>query len=181
MRQRIAILALFTLCLASHGAELESRALTHYVPQDLLESIVRKEEWTEIVLKPYNGVRKGDIARIWAGGMIDHGNGNQPGVNVAGPSGPTIKIPAAESLRMGLTPDPDHAYAVLFKTDDGKIHRSEASGKPLQIPLASDGARLWIGFNDLKGRYNDNHLGKGRRYELDPLWVRIEVIRITVD
>jgi hypothetical protein len=40
---------------------------------------------------------------------------------------------------------------------------------------------LWIGFNDERGRYLDNHLGKGRRHELDPLWVRVEVVRIIVD
>ena len=34
---------------------------------------------------------------------------------------------------------------------------------------------------DEKGRYNDNHLGKGKRHELDPLWLRVEVVRITVD
>ena len=48
------------------------------------ESIVRKEGWHEIVLKPYGGVRKGDKARIWAGGLIDRGGGDQPGSVVAG-------------------------------------------------------------------------------------------------
>jgi hypothetical protein len=28
---------------------------------------------------------------------------------------------------------------------------------------------------------HDNHLGKGRRHELDPLGMRIEVVRIIVD
>lgn len=179
--RRAAVLALFGICLAGRAAELESRALTHYLPQDLLESIVRKEGWTEIVLKPYNGVRKGDIARIWSGGMIDHGGGNQPGVNVAGPSGPTARVAPAEASRMALTQEPVQAFALLFKTDDGKAHRCAAQGTPLQVPLSKDGARLWVGFNDFKGRYQDNHLGKGRRHELDPLWVRIEVIRIVVD
>src|SRR5262245_17639387 len=32
-----------SLVFAASAAEMESRALTHYVPQDLLESIVRKE------------------------------------------------------------------------------------------------------------------------------------------
>ena len=47
--------------------------------------------------------------------------------------------------------------------------------------MTKDKEKLWIGFNDEKGRYQDNHLGKGRRHELDPLWVRIEVVRMTVD
>ena len=54
-------------------------------------------------------------------------------------------------------------------------------GKPLQITLTKENARVWIGFNDAKGAFNDNHLGKGRRHELDPLWIRVEVIRIVVD
>ncbi len=54
-------------------------------------------------------------------------------------------------------------------------------GKPLEIKLTKDNERLWVGFNDERGRYLDNHLGKGKRHELDPLWVRIEVIRIVVD
>ena len=44
-----------------------------------------------------------------------------------------------------------------------------------------DGERLSIGFNDERSRYHDNRIGKGRRHELDPLWVRFEVVRITVD
>ncbi|MBM4071497.1 MAG: hypothetical protein FJ271_21560 [Planctomycetes bacterium] len=178
--RRTAILGLLVIPLAAQAAELESRALTHYIPQDLLETVVRKEGWTEIVLKPYNGVRKGDIARIWSGGVIDHGGGNQPGVNVAGPQGMGDKV-QADASRLSLSQDVKHGFALLFKTDDGKIHRCAPPGKPLQVPLTTDGARLWIGFNDQKGRYSDNHLGRGRRYELDPLWVRIEVVRIVVD
>jgi len=41
--------------------------------------------------------------------------------------------------------------------------------------------RLWVGFNDERGRYRDNHLGRGLRHEFDPLWVRVEVVRIVVD
>ena len=55
------------------------------------------------------------------------------------------------------------------------------TGKPLEIKLTQDKERLWIGFNDERGRYHDNHLGRGRRHELDRLWVRIEVVRIIVD
>jgi hypothetical protein len=179
--RRAAMLTLFAICFTGQAAELESRVFTHYLPQDSLESIVRKEGWTEIVLKPRNGVRKGDIVRIWSGGMIDHGNGIQPGIHVAGPSGPGDKAPSADVSRMALTQEGEHAFALLFKCDDGMIHRCAAAGKPLHVPLGKDGARLWIGFNDLKGRYADNHLGKGRRYELDPAWVRIEVVRIIVD
>jgi len=163
------------------AADLESRALTHYVPQDLLETIVRKEGWTEIVLKPYNGVRKGDIVRVWAGGMIDHGGGNVPGVNVAGPTGGDAGPMGFDPAKLSLSANPKHACAILFKTEDGVPHACTAVGKPMQIPLTKDGARLWIGFNDEKGAFMDNHLGKGRRHELDPAWVRIEVIRMIVD
>ncbi len=173
-----AILLLLALALTSGAADLESRALTHYIPQDLLETIVRKEGWTEIVLKPYDGVKKNDIARIWSGGMIDYGNGNQPGLHVSGPDG--AKVPPAEASRMALSPQADLAYALLFKTEDGVLYKP-APGKPLEIRLTKAGSRLWVGFNDQRGRYADNHLGKGRRYEMDPLWVRVEVIRIIVD
>ena len=174
----VAILLLLTLALSCSAADLESRALTHYIPQDLLETIVRKEGWTEIVLKPYDGVKKGDIARIWTGGVIDHGNGNQPGVNVAGPDG--AKVSAAEAAKMALSPQADLAYALLFKAEEGMLHKP-MPGKPLEIRLTKAGARLWVAFNDQRGRYADNHLGKGRRYESDPLWVRVEVIRVIVD
>ena len=83
--------------------------------------------------------------------------------------------------KLVLSSDPSHAYAIVFKTEDGKIHKCVAPGKPLEFPLGKEGARLWIGFNDAKGQFRDNHLGKGRRHELDPAWVRVEVIRIIVD
>src|SRR5262245_50537465 len=63
------------------AAELESRVLTHYLPQDFLETAIRTEGWTEIPLKVNGGLRKGDVIRIWAGGSIDRGNGDQPGQN----------------------------------------------------------------------------------------------------
>jgi hypothetical protein len=172
------VLSFLILALTASAADLESRALTHYVPQDLLENIVRKEGWTEITLKPYDGVKKNDIARIWTGGVIDHGNGNQPGVHVTGPDG--VKVTPAEAAKMAMSPQPDLAYALLFKTEDGVLHKP-VPGKPLEIRLTKAGAKLWMAFNDQRGRYTDNHLGKGRRYELDPLWVRVEVIRIIVD
>src|SRR5262245_45216780 len=129
MRSLCCVVVLWLVFVAS-AAEMESRALTHYVPQDLLESIVRKEGWTEIVLKPYNGVRKGDKARIWAGGLIDRGGG-QPGAVVAGPAGPDAK-PTVDGAKFALSSDPAHAYAILLKTDDGKLHKCVAPGKPLE-------------------------------------------------
>jgi hypothetical protein len=176
----LTIILLLSVLAGAPAADLESRALTHYVPQDVLEEVVRKEEWTEIVLKPYGGVRKGDKARIWAGGLIDRGGGDQPGSIVAGPAGPDRKL-SIDPQKLALSSDPTHAYAIVFKTEDGTIHKCIAPGKPLEFPLGKEGARLWIGFNDEKGQFRDNHLGKGRRHELDPAWVRVEVIRIIVD
>ena len=80
-----------------------------------------------------------------------------------------------------LSADAAHAYALLFKTESQGPARCLPPGKPLEIKLTGDKEKLWLGFNDEKGRYQDNHLGKGKRHELDPLWVRIEVVRITVD
>jgi hypothetical protein len=159
------------------AAEVESRQLTHYIPQDTLEAAVRKEGWTEVPLAVKGGVRKGDVVRIWAGGSIDRG-GEQPGETVSGPDGPgraTGKGPFA------LSPVSDHAYVFLIKTDATGPTACRPPGKPLEIKLTADGEKLWIGFNDEKGRFQDNHLGRGRRHELDPLWVRIEIVRITVD
>ncbi len=176
----VSLICLMGFLAAARAADLESRALTHYVPQDLLEEVVRKEGWTEIVLKPYGGVRKGDKARIWAGGLIDRGGGSRPGMIVAGPAGPDGKV-SVDAQRLALSADAGHAYAVLFKTEDGVVRKCLHPGKPLEIPLVKEGARLWIGFNDERGQYRDNHLGKGVRHELDPAWVRVEVIRIIVD
>ena len=50
---------------SANAADLESRVLTHYIPQDLLETAVRTENWTEIPLNVAGGVRKGDTIRIW--------------------------------------------------------------------------------------------------------------------
>jgi len=156
------------------AAEVESRQLTHYVPQDALEAAVRKEGWTEVPLAVKGGVRKGDVVRIWAGGVIDRG-GEQPGQNVGGPEG----MPGKGTF--ALSPESNHAYALLWKTDTIAPAASRLAGKPLEIKLTKDDEKLWIGFNDEKGRYFDNRLGRGRRHEFDPLWVRIEVVRITVD
>ena len=169
-----AILLGFALSLPA--AELESRQLTHYVPQDLLEKAVRTEAWTEIPLAVKGGTRKGDVVRIWAGGSIDRGNGEQPGENINGPQG----VPAAKG-DFALSAQPAHAFALLFKTDSAAPAACLPPGKPLEVKIAKDGEKLWVGFNDEKSRYLDNHLGRGKRHELDPLWVRVEVVRITVD
>jgi hypothetical protein len=151
--------------------------LTHYLPQDFLETAVRTENWTEVPLAVKGGVRKGDVVRVWAGGSIDRGNGEQPGQNVNGPAG----IEAKEKVNFALSAEPAHAFALLFKTESTGPIKCLAPGRPLEIKLSKDKEKLFVGFNDVKGRYQDNHLGKGRRHELDPLWVRIEVVRITVD
>lgn len=156
------------------AADVESRVLTHYLPQDVLEQVVRKEGWSEVPLAVKGGVRKGDTVRIWAGGSIDRG-GERPGENVGPPTGTT-----AGGAGFALSVEAGHAHALLFKTDAG-IKKPFAEGKPLEITLTRDGEPLAIGFNDLRGRYLDNHIGKGRRHQFDPLWVRIEVVRTIVD
>src|SRR5262249_8447513 len=83
----ILTLCALTLAMPLAAAELESRVLTHYVPQDFLEKVVRTEGWVELTLAVKGGLRKGDVVRVWAGGLIDRGNGDQPGENVAGPEG----------------------------------------------------------------------------------------------
>jgi hypothetical protein len=158
------------------AAEVESRQLTHYVPQDALEAAVRKEGWTEVPLAVKGGVRKGDVIRVWAGGLIDRG-GEQPGENVGGPHG--VVSPGKPAL--ALSTGRGHGYALLFKTDGTAPEACRPPGEPLEVKAVKDGEKLWVGFNDEKGRYADNHLGRGRRHEFDPLWVRIEVVRITVD
>src|ERR1043166_6865136 len=104
MRPLACLLILATSALA---AEVESRQLTHYLPQDFLETAVRTENWTEVPLAVKGGVRKGDVVRIWAGGSIDRGNGEQPGQNVNGPAGFT----PAEKGTFALSGDPGHAFA----------------------------------------------------------------------
>ena len=55
------------------------------------------------------------------------------------------------------------------------------AGPYKNFKLTRDSEKLSVGFNDRRGRYQDNHLGKGLRHELDPLWVRVEVVRTIVD
>jgi hypothetical protein len=178
------ILALFITTVAGlqlNSADVESRVLTHYVPQDFLETVVRTEKWTELPLNVAGGVRKGDVVRIWAGGSIDYGNGDQPGENCSTPSGIGSASPGLEPEKLALSKDPAHAFATLLKTDTNSPKPCAKPGKPLEIKLTQDKEKVWIGFNDERGRYFDNHLGKGRRHELDPLWIRVEVVRIVVD
>jgi hypothetical protein len=163
------------------AADVESRVLTHYVPQDFLESVVRKEGWTELPLNVKGGLRKDDVVRIWAGGSIDWANGDQPGENISNACGLPTPVPGIELRRLALSPEPNQAFALLFKTEAPGIKKCLHAGKPLEIKLDRDKEKIWIGFNDLRGHYQDNHLGKGRRHEFDPLWVRIEVVRIIVD
>ncbi|HEY7308361.1 MAG TPA: hypothetical protein VH643_03260 [Gemmataceae bacterium] len=174
-----ALLLSLLLVFAVSAAEVESRLLTHYVPQDLLETTVRTEKWSEVPLAVKGGLRKGDVVRIWAGGLIDRGDGETPGQKVNGPAGaPADPVPGGN---LALAPDTELAYALLFKSETSGPKKCLAAGKPLEIKLGKDGERLWVGFNDERGRYLDNHLGKGRRHEFDPLWVRIEVVRIVID
>jgi hypothetical protein len=139
---------------------------------------VRSEKWTALSLPVKGGLRKGDVIRIWAGGLIDRGNGEQPGLNVNGPEGSAV---VDEASRLALAPDAQLAFALLFKAESSGIRKCLPAGKPLEITLTRDNEALWIGFNDERGGYLDNHLGKGHRHELDPLWVRVEVVRIIVD
>jgi hypothetical protein len=176
----ILIILTFVLPPFAIAADVESRQLTHYLPQDFLETAVRTENWTEVPLNVKGGLRKGDVVRIWAGGVIDRGNGDQPGQNVNGPEGQAAEI-GNEKRAFALSAEPAHSYAVLFKMESTGPTKCMPAGKPLEIMVTKDKEKLWLGFNDEKGQYQDNHLGKGRRHELDPLWVRVEVVRITVD
>jgi hypothetical protein len=172
-----ALLLVLVVVVSVSGAEVESRVLTHYLPQDFLEAAVRSEKWTVLSLDVKGGLRKGDVVRIWSGGLIDRGNGETPGQNVNGPEGTA----ADDAARLALAPDAQLAFALLFKAETSGIHKCLPAGKPLEITLTRDKEALWIGFNDERGRYSDNHLGKGLRHERDPLWVRVEVVRIIVD
>src|SRR5262245_16597183 len=93
----LTIIPILGLCCAAFAADVESRQLTHYVPQDTLEVAVRNEGWTEIPLAVKGGVRKGDVVRVWAGGSIDRG-GDQPGENAGGPHGIDPAPPGIDKL-----------------------------------------------------------------------------------
>jgi hypothetical protein len=168
------LLLLFTL--TASAADVESRVLTHYVPQDSLEAVVRKEGWSEFKLEVKGGLRKGDVVRLWAGGSIDRG-GERPGEVVAGPAG----LEKGGGPSFALSSNPAHAFALLLKTESGLVRKCPPPGKALEIKLTRDGERLSIGFNDERSRYHDNRIGRGRRHEHDPLWLRAEVVRIVVD
>jgi hypothetical protein len=178
MRGLTIVVALALACAVTAG-EVESRRLTHYLPQDTLEAVVRAEKWTELTLNVKGGLCKGDVVRVWAGGLIDRG-GDQPGENVNGPEG-TPPAAGGEARPFALSDRPEHAHALLLKTESTVSTKCLPAGKPLELKLTKDGEKVWIGFNDEKGRFQDNHLGRGKRHQLDPLWVRIEVVRIIVD
>jgi len=178
---RCAVILLLVLPLFAPAADVESRVLTHYLPQDMLETTVRTEGWTKVTLDVKGGLRKGDVVRIWSGGSIDRGNGDRPGQNVGGPDGIAAGTPAGDAHQLALAQDPGLAFALLFKTESSGLKKCATPGKALEIKCATDKELIWIGFNDERGRYYDNHLGKGARHELDPAWVRIEVVRIIVD
>jgi hypothetical protein len=180
MRTFLAVLLVLGGGGCAFAAEVESRVLTHYLPQDFLEKAVRTEGWTEVKLDVPGGLRKGDTVRLWVGGSIDRGNGDRPGDNVGGAAGPGGKA-AVEPARLALSAERGNAFALLVKTETTGVHRAPAAGRALEIKLTKDREQLWLGFNDEKGCYADNHLGKGRRHELDPLWVRVEVVRTIVD
>src|SRR5438132_3126198 len=110
------VIMLLCLAGAAGAADVESRVLTHYVPQDFLETVVRTEGWTELPLDVKGGVRKGDVVRIWAGGCIDWG-GDQPGENVSSPAGPGTNLASIEAEKLALTPQGEDAFALLFKTE----------------------------------------------------------------
>jgi hypothetical protein len=177
----MALVLIGALALPATAADVESRVLTHYLPQDLLETVVRTEAWTELKLDLKGGIRKGDVVRIWAGGSIDYGNGDQPGENISAPSGISSTQAAGDVQQLALSSASGHAFALLLKNEGKGLKKCAEAGKPLEIAMTKDNERLWIGFNDLRGRYQDNHLGKGRRHELDPLWLRVEVVRMIVD
>ena len=50
MRPSAFILVILCASFPAAAAEVESRRLTHYLPQDFLEAAVRKEGWTELRL-----------------------------------------------------------------------------------------------------------------------------------
>jgi hypothetical protein len=179
MRRLASLLALSLVAVTVYADDVESRVLTHYVPQDLLEEAVRKDGWTEVPLAVKGGVRKGDKIRIWAGGSIDRGNGEPPGKNADGPAGAFPK--GTDASRLALSAKTEHSYALLFKTTNHAPVPCATPGKPLEIPLKAEGEKLWVGFNDERDSFHDNHIGRGPRHAFEPLWVRIEVVRIIVD
>jgi hypothetical protein len=179
MSRLASLLALSLVAAAINADDVESRVLTHFVPQDLLEEAVRKDGWTEVPLAVKGGIRKGDKLRVWSGGSIDRGNGEPPGKNADGPAGVCPK--GTDVSRLALSPKSEHAFALLFKTTKHAPVQSAAPGKALEIPVQADGEKLWVGFNDERDSFHDNHIGRGPRHALDPLWVRVEVVRIIVD
>src|SRR5258708_35106266 len=128
------VVALGFAC-AALAADVESRQLTHYVPQDFLETVVRKEDWTEVTLPVKGDIRKGDVVRVWAGGSIDRGNSDRPGQNVNGPEGIPLSQINNEKQAFALSAEHGHTYALLFKTESTGPMKCLPAGKPLAIKL----------------------------------------------
>src|SRR5262249_20704154 len=84
----LSLLLTATLCGLPCADELESRHLTHYVPQDLQETAVRKGGGREVPRAIRGGVHRGDPVRTGAGGSTARGNGAQPAQHVNAPAGP---------------------------------------------------------------------------------------------
>src|SRR5579884_3109914 len=141
MRSAAVVLGL-GVALTAVAADVESRILTHYVPQDFLETAVRTEGWTEVTLDVKGGVRPGDVVRLWTGGSIDRGNGDRPGQNVNGPAGPDMPVPGIEPAQLALSPDLGDAFALLFKTESSGVKKA-TPGKPLEIKVTKEKERLW--------------------------------------
>src|SRR5207244_682018 len=111
----MALVVIGGLALPATAADVESRVLTHYLPQDFLETVVRTEAWTELKLDLKGGIRKGDVVRIWAGGSIDYGNGDQPGENISAPSGISATRATVDVQQLALSSASAHAFTLLLK------------------------------------------------------------------
>src|SRR5260370_28722080 len=95
------ILSALIFAVSASAAELESRVLTHYVPQDFLETAVRTEAWTEVPLNLKGGVRKGDVVRIWTGGNPKRRDSEAPRAYAARPAGGTLVSPSSTRRHSG--------------------------------------------------------------------------------
>ena len=83
--RRIVLLVILLSPLPAFAAELESRVLTHDVPTGPAGCSGPDGGLDRDRHRREGGPRKGDMVRLWAGGSIDRGSGDQPGMNVNGP------------------------------------------------------------------------------------------------
>jgi len=168
----------------ARAAEVESRVLTHFLPQDFLENqVLRSDKCVAVDLSGLKGgIKAGDMVHIWVGGSIDWGNAHRPGLNITRPWGESLAQSTQTSgSDWAIAADPEFAHALVFKTETGSASRCFPEGKALSLKMTKDNEKLFIAFNDRKGCYADNHSGRGRDHVLDPLWVRVDVVRIVVD